>query len=176
MKNGEKKAANGYLIRESEDFKSLVFGLKEKKKNSGQLTKAYSHLITLLTHPANRPFKDQVLSELKSENGKLLLLESIALTRDPEELKSIVAACWETGHSFANEIEIFVDLAVTQKFVVTLEALTVVESIEDPLPESRIKPLIAKVSAAAERSANLELQILRQLLEKLRELSQPDPS
>jgi hypothetical protein len=174
MKKADKKPANGYVVRESDDFKSLVFGLKEKKKNSGQLTKAYSHLVSLLANPENRPYKNQILSELKTENGKFLLLESIALTKNPEDLKNIVAACWETGHSFRDEIEIFVDLAVTQRFIVTIEALTVIESIEDTLPESRIAPLIDKVTAALSRSSNLELQILEQLIAKLRELTHPD--
>jgi 4-hydroxy-L-threonine phosphate dehydrogenase PdxA len=100
---------------------------KEKKPEKDEA--AIKQLIELLgSH--NSEHKDAGLELLKNEKSIDFLLEAIAETEHKNEKAILVAACWESGLDFKGHEEFFMDLALDNDLFISLEAITVLDSIE----------------------------------------------
>ncbi len=90
---------------------------------------AIKQLIELLgSH--NSEHKDAGLELLKNEKSIDFLLEAITETEHKNEKAILVAACWESGLDFTGHEAFFADLALDNDLFISLEAITVLDSIE----------------------------------------------
>jgi hypothetical protein len=90
---------------------------------------AIKQLIELLgSH--NSEHKDAGLELLKNEKSVDFLLEAIQHTEHKNEKAILIAACWESGLDFKGHEAFFADLALDMDLFVSLEAITVIDSIE----------------------------------------------
>ena len=83
----------------------------------------------------SREDKDQALLILKRDDGKEMLLSAIADKAFRDNRNILIAACWESGLDFSKYLEVFVVLVLTGNYTECMEAATVIENMEDELPE-----------------------------------------
>ena len=75
--------------------------------------------------------KAGALRLLKEQNAQLALLNAVDSVTDNKDRSLLVAACWESGLDFTKHFDEFMKLAGDTDPLVSLEAMTVLENIEN---------------------------------------------
>lgn len=122
-----------------------------------------NNLITLLTNTENRDIKEQALLTLKKEKGEELLLLAIASPEAKENRHKLVAACWESEINFSQYLPFFVLLALDNDYLVSLEAITVISTMDGPFDKKQIEDGIKKVKEAKKNIASERVVLLNDL-------------
>jgi len=105
---------------------------------------AIKQLIELLgSH--NSEHKDAGLELLKNEKSIDFLLEAIAETEHKNQKAILIAACWESGLDFKGHEVFFADLALDNDLFISLEAITVLDSIES-MEIAAMKEILEKLT------------------------------
>ena len=126
-----------------------------------------SNLISLLTDPANKEFKEITLLTLKKEKGGNILLLAIASPKAKNVRHKLVAACWESEINFSHFFSFFILLALDNNYLVSMEAITVISTMEGPFNNEVVKEAILKVKAAQQTSTNEKVVLLNDLIDTL---------
>lgn len=118
-----------------------------------------STLISLLTDPSNKEIREEALITLKKEKGGDLLLAAIASPKSAGKKHILVAACWESEINFSKYLPFFILLATQDDYLVSLEAITVIENMEGPFGENHVKEGIKKIREK-QKNTNSEMVVL----------------
>jgi hypothetical protein len=123
-----------------------------------------SILISLLTDPQNKDAKEEALISLKKEKAGELLLAAIAKIKEQDKKYLLVAACWESEINFSKYLSFFILLALDPDYLVSLEAITVIQNMEGPFDEKIVKSEIQKIKKEQKNALNERLVLLNDLL------------
>lgn len=135
------------VVLNSEDF---------SKKNSEEI----KNLVVLICSE-NREDKDKALLVLKQQDGRELLLSAIADKSFRDSRNKLVAACWESGLDFSKYLEVFVILLLSGNYLEAIESLTVIENMENKLPDDiRILSVNKLEEAAKSETEKRELYLI----------------
>jgi hypothetical protein len=124
-------------------------------------------LIALLTDPANKNLKEETLLTLKKEKAGDLLLLAIANPKAKENRHKLVAACWESEINFSKYLPFFILLVLDSDYLVSLEAITVISTMEGPFNNDHVKDGIAKVKNAKKNNESERVVLLNDLVATL---------
>jgi len=122
-----------------------IVGAEEETAASKTDNDKIALLISLLTDPKNKEFKEEALLTLKKEKGGHLLLAAILKTKDTNKKQQLVAACWESEIDYTAYLPFFVDIAITADYLVALEAITVIETMEGTFQKEHLSQAIEKI-------------------------------
>lgn len=112
----------------------------KSKKDEASITQ----LIELLgSH--NSEHKDAGLELLKNEKNIDFLVEAITETEHKNHKAVLIAACWESGLDFKGHEAFFAELAMDTDLFISLEAITVLDSIEN-MDITAIKEILLKLN------------------------------
>ena len=100
--------------------------LKPASKKDTEL----EELISLLSS-GNHEHKDAALLLLKNENDVKAMLEAITQTENKKHKAALIAACWESGMDLKGHEVFFASLATNPDLFISLEAITVIDSIDN---------------------------------------------
>ncbi|MBC7862569.1 MAG: hypothetical protein IAF38_06300 [Bacteroidia bacterium] len=144
-------------------YSTLLVNTEEFSKKNKNRVKELVDLFVL----GDRESKDEALKLIKEFEGKEILLEAVA---QPEFLKHravLVAACWECGLDFSRFFDFFMYLTLSADYLVTLEAITVIESMEEKIPEEILKIAKEKLEEAIAKNDDKKilLEDLKAILE-----------
>jgi hypothetical protein len=126
-----------------------------------------STLIALLTDPENKDVKEETLLTLKKEKAGQLLIDALKQVKSAEKKAVLAAACWESEIDFSKDLSFFVDLACDKEYLVSLEAITVIDTMEGPFNKSDVLGAIKKVKAEQKKLDNERVVLLNDLAVKL---------
>ena len=90
-----------------------------------------------------------MLGSLKVSNVESYFLQALANPQWKHIRKDIVGFMWNTGLQPVDAVSQISELASSGDYALTLECLTLLESIEDPIPEEQLLESIAVVHKAA---------------------------
>lgn len=127
--------------------------------------KPLSNLISLLTEANNKELKEDALKLLKEKGGIELLVAAIKNVDLKEHKCKLIAACWEAGIDCSSYIAMFVDLAIKEDYLTSLEALTVIENMEGPFAENVLKESQTKIEKALQSEQSEKQGLIKELLE-----------
>ena len=144
MKNKEEQKK--LKVIETSNYNSLFISTQVENEPASSFR---GSLGELLSNPAHRLLKDEVLRDIKEKHGKKLLLEAIRECKVPLHLSFLVAACWETGMDFSPELSYFVELALRSDTLVALECLTVIEQSETVTVKTGLSALASSCRKAS---------------------------
>lgn len=108
----------------------------------------------LLDKEITRPESEAVFLKLKDTNSQALLINSIKNAQRTYEKAILATACWESGLDFTKDILFFVQLACSEDFRLSMEALTVVEQCEGTIDGHT---LARAMTIAEQATGNAEL-------------------
>lgn len=141
------------------EYATKIVGNGEEQEPMVSDNDKLQQLIELLTDPANKEFREETLLTLKKEKAGALLLAAILSKKGAKHKAQLVAACWESEINFSDKLDFFVDLACDADYLVSLEAMTVIENMEGPLNADAVKKSIKKVREQQKKTEN-ERQVL----------------
>lgn len=158
---------------DSKEYNTAIIGKEGGGGPAAQDEGKISTLITLLTDPASKDVKEQALLTLKKEKkGAELLLMAIASPKSDGHRHTLVAACWESEINFSKYLPFFILLALQDDYLVSLEAITVIEHMEGPFEEAHLSNAIGKVKEKQKGLDSERAVLLNDLLHSLQHLSQ----
>lgn len=108
--------------------------------------------------------REEILRHLKASNPKKEMLKAIDATKSNEKKAKLIAACWEIDMDCTDDFLFFVQLCCSDDFNVSLEALTVIENIDNAVkPEelSKARELVANAIKQQPENADLLADLLK---------------
>ncbi len=124
-------------------------------------------LTNLLTDPKHKDVKEETLLELKKEKKGDVLLLAIANQKDKKLLPLLIAACWESEINFSKYMPFFVLLALDDDYFISLEAMTVISTMEGPFDQVQIRDAIGKIKETQKKTTSEKLVLLNDLIDTL---------
>ena len=132
-----------------------------------------TNLVNLLTDPANKEYRRDVLSALREnqQNAVPILIEAIRINKSRENSHMLVAACWEAELNFSNHLPFFTQLAIEEPYLLALEAITVIENMSGPFNKQEVSESIKKLEGYLVNGDQQKGPLLNELLITLQSLS-----
>jgi hypothetical protein len=150
---------------DSKEYITTIIGKTEGSADDTPVREGkISNLISLLTDPSNKDIKEEALITLKKDKGGDLLLTAIASPESDGRKHILVAACWESEINFSKYLPFFILLAMSDDYLVSLEAITVIENMEGPFETSHIKDGIKKIKEKQKSISSERVVLLNDLV------------
>lgn len=134
-------------------------GFSKKDNETADLIEA------LLDKGITRQESEEIFSKLKEKKAGNMLIDSIKSAGRISEKTKLVAACWESGIDFTNDILFFTELSCSTDFALAMEALTVIENIEGSVPED----VLVKAIEMAQNCGSQNTSITEDLMTSLKQ-------
>ena len=150
-----------------EEYVTKIVGSGDESSSDDIIEDKISAIISLLTDPENKELKEEALLTLKKENAGSLLITAISNSKVKHKKHMLVAACWESEINFSAQLPFFINLALDTDYLVSLEAITVIENMEGPFNETDVNEGIKKVKAFQKTITTEKAVLLNDLVEKL---------
>jgi len=146
---------------DNKEYVTKIVGAEEETEGSTVANDKITSLIQLLTLSENKDFKEETLMILKKEKAGDLLITAIKKTKKNKHI--LVAACWESEIDFSNHLPYFIDLALDSDYLVSLEAITVISTMEGPFVADDVKSSISKVKEEQKKLNSERVVLLNDL-------------
>jgi hypothetical protein len=101
-----------------------------------------------------------MLGSLKVSNVEIYFLQALANPQWKHTHKDIVGFMWSTGLQPVDAVSQISDLAASGDYALTFECLTLLESLEDPIPEEQLLESIAVIHKAISDASNNDFKTL----------------
>ncbi|CAN5485421.1 hypothetical protein BH10BAC1_BH10BAC1_18160 [soil metagenome] len=121
-------------------------------------------LISLLTDSTNKDIKEEALLTLKKEKGGDTLLLAIASPKAKNVRHLLVAACWESEINYSKYLPFFILLALDEDYLVSLEAITTIETMEGPFTQTDVANAIIKLKEAKKNITSEKVVLINDLI------------
>ena len=153
---------------DSKEYATAIIGGGAGEENAPPVTESkVSTLISLLTDPANKEIKEEALITLKKEKGGELLLAAIASPKSDGKKHILVAACWESEINFSKYLPFFIVLSLMDDYLISLEAITTIDTMEGPFDPIAVKDGIKKVKDKQKTLTSEKAVLLNDLVVRL---------
>lgn len=131
-----------------EQYNTVTIGAEGEKTVSPLKDADFVKTLLSLLDSGNPQDKDNALDLLKKENAVDYLMEAIRITQSNDKKAILLAACWETGLSFKGHHDFFLEYALHINPLVSLEAITVLDTNREFIPKEEMQPLMDKLGEA----------------------------
>ncbi|MCE3280235.1 MAG: hypothetical protein K0S44_2426 [Bacteroidetes bacterium] len=153
----------------SKEYITTIVGIDQEHTPSPEKAGKVSTLISLLTDPSNKEIREEALITLKKDNGGDVLLTAIASPESDGKKHILVAACWESEINFSKYLPFFILLALSDDYLISLEAITVIENMEGPFEKDHLTQGIKKIKEKQKSISSERLVLLNDLVVTLEE-------
>ncbi|HRD39001.1 MAG TPA: hypothetical protein PLC65_10250 [Bacteroidia bacterium] len=137
-------------------YRTIIVG-KDGYKSNEDLEDA---ITALVEDKISTEEKEEILKHLKASKAKQALFKAIQTSKSDAKKAKLIAACWEIDLDCTDDFLFFVDLTCNEDFNVSLEALTVIESIENAIPANQLEQAQKQVTAKIkEKPDNIDLLV-----------------
>lgn len=152
---------------EAETAEEEVIEAKEPE-NGSKSEEQIEQIVSLLTDPIHKDVRHETLTNLKKENKSELLLVAVAKHKNHELQHRLVAACWEAEINYSKYLPFFVLLALDDNYLVSLEAITVISTMEGPFEKKHVVDGIAKCKAKQAELTTEKAVLFNDLIDALK--------
>ncbi|HYW94233.1 MAG TPA: hypothetical protein VE870_01450 [Bacteroidales bacterium] len=105
-----------------------------------------------------------LLNDLKDKQSAAVITEAIRQNRNRENLNRIVAACWQNGLDYSQEIDLFIDLVIEEDFATAIEAFTVIEENIHSLSMAEREKRAAVIESRQKEAGEEKQALVRELI------------
>jgi hypothetical protein len=112
--------------------------------------------------------REEFLKILKDNDSRPLLIQEIEVEKDPVKKAKLISVFWEIGLEATDRFLFFVEQACSDNYLVSLEAFTVIETIENEISQEDLKTA-EKIVSAKIKEAPESLPLLEELLKFIQE-------
>ncbi|MCA6364084.1 MAG: hypothetical protein IM638_13675 [Bacteroidetes bacterium] len=131
-----------WFSHQTENFSSLYFGKVPdhiaKQQDGGANAAQIANAVKLLTDPASRDIRHEVLDALKRNDARdfmVMLVEDKSLLK---HRKALLTACWETGLDFSAYLINFARLVPDADLESCIEIATVIDEMHGPFEAAQL--------------------------------------
>jgi hypothetical protein len=135
-----------------EKYKTVTVGADEGDHKSPLKEESFVKTLLNLLDSGNPDDKDNALDLLKKENAVDYLLDAIKASKNVDKKAVLLAACWETGLNFKGHHNFFLEYALNPNPLVSLEAITVLDTNRESIPKEELQAVIDKLATAIDKN------------------------
>ena len=146
-KEHEEKDAEKYF--HEGEYATITVGKEEGDFAAPLKQPQFVKTLLSLLDSGNPDDKTHALELLKKENAVDYLLNAIRETAGADKKAVLLAACWESGLDFKGHHEFFMSYAFHVNPLVSLEAITVLDTNRLAIPKSELQGLIDRLGSPA---------------------------
>ncbi len=147
-KPNPEEAAEKYL--NEEEYNTVTVGTEDGK--SPLKEENFVKTLLNLLDSGNPEDKDSALDLLKKENAVDYLVEAVKNTQNNDKKAVLLAACWESGLDFKGHHNFFLEYTLHTNPLVSLEAITVLDTNRETIPKEELQGVIDKLNAGIEKN------------------------
>lgn len=140
-------------------FRTIIIG-KDGIKDTGDLKDAID---TIAEGKLLAEERDELLNKIKASNPEKALLKVVSSVKDKAKKARLISIYWEIGLDCTADFLFFVKQACEGDYMIAMECLTVIETIENKVPDTDLKTaqeLLAKTINQNPESAPMLEEIL----------------
>jgi len=137
---------NPEKLFDENEYKTITVGGEETV--SALKEENFVKTLLNLLDSGNPDDKESALDLLKKEHAVDYLLGAIKAIQNNDKKAVLLAACWETGLDFKGHHNFFMEYVVHPNPLISLEAITVLDTNRETIPKEELQGLIDKLSAA----------------------------
>jgi len=174
----EKKKAittdkNTIKILKSGNQKLIELAIEDLRENGNS---AYIPFILEILHTTDQPeIKKKILnlfSELKQRKAIPELMKALQNKEYKNEWNNILQSCWENGMDYSKFLPVFIDLAISEDFMTSLDSCTVITGMTGEISDSTYQTESRKIKEALLTEESKKKEILQDILEYLPQLKE----
>ena len=150
-------------------YRTAIVGSGDEFETNEPKGDKLSSLISLLTNAENKDFKEETLLTLKKEKAGDLLIAAIKSPKGKKHKAVLVAACWESEINYSAHLPFFTQLVMDADYLVSLEATTVIETMEGPFIENDLKESIKTLKEYKKNISTEQVVLINDLVDILQE-------
>ena len=109
-----------------------------------------------------------LLNDLKNKESVRYLVSALETIKYKPIRQILVSACWQNGLDFHKDILIFADIFLTDEYLTSVEAFTVIENSIGKLEDQDIVQLIEKLNSKIDEADEKKKLLIRELLLTIR--------
>lgn len=154
------------------EYSTVTIGKEETSEPAPLKQQNFVKTLLSLLDSGNPDDKTNALELLKKENAVDYLLDAIRETAGADKKALLLAACWESGLDFKGHHEFFMSYAFHVNPLVSLEAITVLDTNRQSIPKAELQGLVERLgspAATAHDNAVLLEDLKLALFEQLKE-------
>lgn len=149
--NTPEKHEDAEKLFDESQYNTITVGAEDEKEKSPLKEENFVKTLLNLLDSGNPEDKDAALDLLKKENAVDYLMGAVKASQNNDKKAVLLAACWESGLNFKGHHDFFMDFAVHVNPLVSLEAITVLDTNRETIPKEELQPLIDRLTAAIEK-------------------------
>ncbi len=143
---------NPEKLFDEKEYSTIIIGNDSTNKKDIELV---DYITIMISPKTSREEKDEALLALKQPKAKEFLINAISKTKKTEQKTVLIAACWEIGLDFSSHYQFFIDLICTNNFLVSFEALTVIQEMEAEITKEEERLAIEKLTKVNEPNVSV---------------------
>lgn len=147
-------------------FRTIIIG-KDGIKDTGDLKDAINEIAEGKLLPEER---DELLNKIKASNPEKALLKAVSSVKDKTKKARLISVYWEIGLDCTSDFLFFVKQACEGDYMIAMECLTVIETIENEIAAGDLKAaqdLLTKSINQNTESAQMLEEILAWVEERI---------
>lgn len=147
-------------------FRTIIIG-KDGIKDTGDLKDAINEIAEGKLLPEER---DELLNKIKASNPEKALLKAVSSVKDKTKKARLISVYWEIGLDCTSDFLFFVKQACEGDYMIAMECLTVIETIENEIAAVDLKAaqdLLTKSINQNTESAQMLEEILAWVEERI---------
>lgn len=160
---GENENTEGKKYFNPKDYNTMFVSTQGQfEPNEDRITV----LVNLLTDPANKSLRHDVLGMLRSNaaTATTLIVEALQDPLSEGKRDSLTAACWEADLNCSNHLVFFTGLMIEEDYLVALEAATVIENMQGPFVKEQVNESIRMVNDYLGSNSTEKTSLLNEIL------------
>ncbi len=129
-KNSKKKKLDALIIRDlRSDDENIILKALQNLRSAGNI-QYIPELLKLLNRTPGETVERELVRFIADIKDAAAVPFILAGLRDPELVSArgnLVSACWQSGHDFSGELELFIRIFLEGDYITALESFTVIE-------------------------------------------------
>jgi hypothetical protein len=133
----KKKKINIELLNSTDD-KVVIKTIKSIRENGN--SKDLNALINLYSNSTNKDIRKsiyQLFCDLKNQDITKIVVQLITDSNDKDVLKMLTSSCWESRLDYSDYFELFINLVITEEFLISFDAFTLLENFDGEITKQR---------------------------------------
>lgn len=120
---------------DEKQYRTIIVG-KDGIKNQDDLTEAVE---ALAEGKLSIEERDELLNKVKASNPEKTLLKAVSSVKDKAKKARLISIYWEIGLDCTSDFLFFVKQACEGDYMIAMECLTVIETIENEVASDQLK-------------------------------------
>jgi hypothetical protein len=113
------------------------------------------------------------LNDLKTKNATKIIVQCIQENRKGSHLDKMISSCWQNGLDFSKHLKFFIDIAIEEDYMTSIESFSVIEENVNNLELTEREELSSYLKSKMKIKDEAKLKLLTEMEKLISSFSSP---